>query len=273
MATIPVIQLTNIGTANVSGNWSLQPAQRNSILFNGDNPSFPRNVILDTSGLTISRPSQTPVQITMQTLINAAATANPNLTFAPEDVLDPSNLTVCNLGAAGFISNFFAETAITFQWQDSINAGTNWTNLSNAGVYSNVTTNTLNISNANTLNATWYRVIAMNAAGSTNSNFAVLTTVPDPTITLQPVSQPITHPAGCTFNIAALGLTSFSYQWQSNNGAGFSNATANASFPTVTTNSLFINTVTTNMANFQFRCLATDSAGTATSNAATLTVL
>lgn len=271
-ATIPVIQLTNIATTNSPGNWSPTPGQRMSILFNAGNPTFPRNIILDTSGILVSRPFQESVQIPISVLIAAAATANPNLTFPPLDVLDPANVTVNNLGNFSLTSNFYSEISETYQWQLSLNAGSNWANISANAVYNNVTTNALTVNNANGLSGDYFRVIAMNPAGSTNSNAAIVTTVPDPTIILQPVTQTITHPAACSFTIAALGLSSFSYQWQANNGAGFSNLSSNALYSGATSNSLYINTVT-GLNNYTYRCYAADTAGNTTSNIATLTVL
>lgn len=64
--------------------------------------------------------------------------------------------------------------AIGYQWQ--ANTGSGYANLSNAGVYSNVTTKTLSISNTTGLNAARYRVI-LTATGAANvtSNGALLT--------------------------------------------------------------------------------------------------
>lgn len=66
---------------------------------------------------------------------------------------------------------------IAYQWQ--ANTGSGMANLSNAGVYSNVTTATMSISNTNGLNAVSYRCfISVNSGTNTNtSSNAYLTVV------------------------------------------------------------------------------------------------
>lgn len=67
-----------------------------------------------------------------------------------------------------------ANAAVTVQWQ--ANTGSGYANLSNAGVYSNVTTATLSISNSTGLNAVRYRaVLSSSGATSVNSAGALLT--------------------------------------------------------------------------------------------------
>ena len=64
--------------------------------------------------------------------------------------------------------------SLTFQWQ--ILVSDTWTNLTNAGVYSTVTTATLNISNSTGLNGEQYRVrISATGADTVNSQAATLT--------------------------------------------------------------------------------------------------
>ncbi len=83
-----------------------------------------------------------------------------------------------------------------------------------------------------------------------------------PSITGQPASVTVTAPATATFSVTASGTAPLSYQWQKN-GAAISGATA-ASYTTPAT-STADNGAT-------FRCVVTNSAGSATSNNATLTV-
>lgn len=66
--------------------------------------------------------------------------------------------------------------SVTYQWQ--ANTGAGFSNLSNAGVYSNVATSTLSISNVGGLNAVQYRVnLAASGASNVTSSAAVLTVV------------------------------------------------------------------------------------------------
>lgn len=86
-----------------------------------------------------------------------------------------------------------------------------------------------------------------------------------PTITTQPGTQTVTVPATATFTVAASG-TGLSYQWQ-RNGVNIAGATA-SSFTTPATS------VSGGAANSgdTYRCVVTNSGGSATSTAATLTV-
>jgi hypothetical protein len=83
---------------------------------------------------------------------------------APSISGQPAASTACS-----GVSVSFTVTAtggsLTYQWQESANAGfTSPTNLTNTGVYSNVTTATLNISDNSALNGKYYRVVITNPA-------------------------------------------------------------------------------------------------------------
>ena len=82
-----------------------------------------------------------------------------------------------------------------------------------------------------------------------------------PVITTQPVSQAVVPGTKVDFTVAAAGTAPFSYQWQKN-GANLSGATGST---------YSIASATAADAG-QYRAVVTNSAGTATSSAATLTV-
>ena len=85
---------------------------------------------------------------------------------------NPANTAVCENAPASF--SITATNALTYQWQEDQGSGFN--NLSNSGVYSGVTTTTLNISAAAlSMNGYTYRCVASNGGGSTNSTAATLT--------------------------------------------------------------------------------------------------
>jgi Bacterial Ig-like domain (group 2)/Immunoglobulin domain len=85
---------------------------------------------------------------------------------------------------------------------------------------------------------------------------------PPPTISIQPQSQAVTAPATATFSVTAKGTAPLSYQW-SKNGTAISGATS-ASYTTPATTSADDGAM--------FTVVVTNSGGSATSNAATLTV-
>jgi len=83
-----------------------------------------------------------------------------------------------------------------------------------------------------------------------------------PSITMQPSSRTVAPGQSATFATAATGSTPLHYQWQKN-GAAISGATS-TSYTTPAT--------TTADSGSTFRVVVTDSAGSVTSNSATLTV-
>jgi hypothetical protein len=83
-----------------------------------------------------------------------------------------------------------------------------------------------------------------------------------PSITTQPTNQTVTAGLGATFSVAATGAGTLSYQWQKN-GTNISGATSTSYTTPVTT---------TGDNGEQFRVAVTNTAGTITSNTATLTV-
>ena len=91
-----------------------------------------------------------------------------NITVAnkPKITSQPSDQVVAVGGTAQFV--VAATGAVSFQWRKSSS------NLSNAGNYSGVSTNTLTITPAASADAALYDVVVTNAAGSTTSSTATL---------------------------------------------------------------------------------------------------
>ena len=68
-----------------------------------------------------------------------------------------------------------AYSSLTYQWQVSSDGGSTWSNLSNAGVYSGVSTATLTISNSTGLNGKKYRVVCGTNTANTNATSVAVT--------------------------------------------------------------------------------------------------
>ena len=110
-----------------------------------------------------------------------------------------------------------------------------------------------------------FAVVVSNSAGNVTSNSATLTVNPDPiapSITSQPASQTITAGQTARFSVNASGTAPLNYQWQKNGGA-ISGATSSS----YTTPAEAVSD-----SGAQFTAVVSNSAGTVTSNAATLTV-
>ena len=140
--------------------------------------------------------------------------------------------------------------------------GTNLGSLITVAPYS-TSWNTTGASNgAHTLSA-----IAKDGAGNSATSAGVAVTVNNvtataPTITAQPANQTVTAGQTATFTVVATGTVPLSYQWQKN-GASIAGATA-ASYTTPVT--------TTADSGANFAVVVSNTAGTVTSSAATLTV-
>ena len=104
--------------------------------------------------------------------------------------------------------------------------------------------------------------MTLNGGNITGVNFTDNAAAVAPTITTQPANQTVTAGQTATFAVVAAGTAPLGYQWQKN-GANITGATS-ASYTTATT--------TTADSGSTFRVVVSNSAGTVTSSAATLTV-
>lgn len=184
----------------------------------------------------------------------------------PAITTQPSSVTVCNGNPAVF-SVVASGLGLIYQWQQ--NTGSGYTNLSNGGIYSGVTTATLNLSSCGTaMNSYQYRCIVTSTicGGNTTSNNAVLTvnssTGASITIAAAP-SNNICAGTNVTFTAAVVnGGTSPMYQWKLN---GANVGTSSSAYSNSTLNNGDV-----------IQCILTSSAscvpGPVTSNSITMTV-
>lgn len=123
------------------------------------------------------------------------------------------------------------------------------------------TASTLTLGSVQNSDAGSYTVVVTNSAGSTTSNAAVLTVNSAPTITAHPLSQAAVVGADITLTVAAGGTPAPTYQWKKD-GVAISGATGS---------SLSLSTVQFGDAG-SYTVDVTNLAGSATSNAAVITV-
>ncbi len=120
---------------------------------------------------------------------------------------------------------------------------------------------------------TSYWVQVSNAGGAANSNTATITVVTAPTITTQPASQTVTVEQNAQFMVAASGTPAPTYQWQLLTNGVWSNLSNGAPYSGVNTATLTVSGPAAGLTGTQYRCVAANSVGSATSSAATLTVV
>ena len=189
---------------------------------------------------------------------NKAGSAASNLAYLhvrrrPWITTQPANQTVTAGQSATFSVVAAGPAPLNYQWNK------NGTAISGATSSSYTTPTTIFDNGAQ------FTVVISNAAGSVTSNAATLTVTASavaPTITAQPVNQAVTVGQAATFSVVAAGTVPLSYQWQKN-GGNITGATS-SSYTTPST--------TTSDSGSIFAVLVSNSAGTATSSAATLTV-
>jgi len=183
---------------------------------------------------------------------NAAALTVNALVIAPAITSQPVSRTV-NEGDAVLFSVSASGTApFTYQW------------MKNGASISGAASASHSIAAAALADAGSYSVRVTNSAGSVTSNTAALAVNPlviAPAITSQPVSRTVTEGSTVSFSVSASGTAPFTYQWMKN-GASISGATS-------ATHSIAAAALA-DAGSYSVR--VTNSAGSVTSNAATLTI-
>ena len=175
---------------------------------------------------------------------------------APTVVSAPSNQTVSIGQGATFTVVASGTGTIQYQWQK------NGVDINGARVATYFTPPTLASDTGSV-----FRVVVTTVGGAVTSASATLTVTGSgsgtaPSITSQPASATVTAGQTATFSVAASGTAPLSYQWQKN-GVNIASATG-ASYTTPPT--------TAADSGSSFKCVVSNSVGSAISNAATVTV-
>ena len=238
--------VTATGTAPLSYQWT-----KNGTNISGATASSyttPATVDADSNAVftvVISNSVGTVTSSSAMLTVNAAVVA-PTITTQPAD-------QTVNAGETATFLVTASGNSPNYQWRK------NGTNIPGATA-SSYTTPVTTIGD----NAAAFSVVVSNSAGGVTSNSATLTVNPAvvaPTISTQPAAQTVTVGQTATFSVTASG-TSPNYQWRKN-GTNISGATSS----TYTTPA----TVSADN-NAAFTVVVSNSAGTATSSSATLTV-
>jgi hypothetical protein len=234
------------GTAPLSYQWS-----KNGAVMSGatsSSYSTPPTTSLD-SGAQFT----VVVSNTAGTVTSAAATLTVNAApVAPTITAQPANQTVTAGQTASFTAVATGTAPLSYQWQK------NSVNIAGATAASYTTPATTMSDSGST-----FRVVVSNTAGAATSATATLTVnAVAPSITTQPISQTVTAGQTASFSVAATGTAPLSYQWN-RSGVAISGATS-ATYTTAAT--------TSSDNGAQFTVVVTNTAGSVTSSAATLTV-
>ncbi len=170
----------------------------------------------------------------------------------PSIISNPSSLSVLVGAPASFSVAATGTTPFTYQWRKGTTP------------IPGATSATYTIPNAQLSDAGSFDCVVTNSLGSATSSAATLTVnagAVAPTITVQPANQSISAGSGTSFSVTATGTAPLSYQWRKN-GTNITGATS----ATYTIASAALGDAGS------YSVVVTNSAGSATSNAATLTV-
>jgi hypothetical protein len=181
---------------------------------------------------------------------------------APVITTHPTSQTVAPGSTATFTAAATGNPTPMVQWQVSTDGGTSFSDISGA------TSTTYSFVAAASDHGKQFRAVFTNSAGSATTNAATLTIVGSgPAIVTHPTNQTVAPGTTATFTASATGSPTPSVQWQVsvNGGASFSDISG-------ATSTTYSFTATAADNGKQFRAVFTNTGGTATSNAATLTV-
>jgi len=191
----------------------------------------------------------------------------------------PVNLSTSNITTSGFTANWSApEVGVVTNYLLDVATDTLFANMVNG--YSGLSVPSTSTSQAITGLASgtkyFFRIRAdktsVTGTGAIFYSNAVTTLLALPVITKQPVGNSICAAASTKFFVAATSSLALSYQWQVNTGSGFTNITNGGIYSGATSDTLFLTNVTATQNGYSYRCVVSNSAGSANSTAATLTV-
>ncbi|MCB0699496.1 MAG: hypothetical protein KDC11_06580, partial [Chitinophagaceae bacterium] len=197
-------------------------------------------------------------------VVTAAATP-------PSITSNPPNRTVC--AGTGTTFTISASNATSYQWQYSSNGGSTYSNVPNSSPYSGVTSTTLTLSTTTTgMSGYRYRCIASGTGSPATSSHGTLTVNPTPSVSSHPSSTTVCEGASAFFSVTASNATGYQWQVSTNGGSTYTNVTNTGIYSGATTSTLGLSSVSTGITTYAYRCVVTNSCGSANSNPAVLTV-
>jgi hypothetical protein len=185
----------------------------------------------------------------------------------PRITSQPSNATVAPNATASFSASASGSPAPTVQWQVSTN-GKAWSNASGASSMSP----TYSFTAVPAESGSRYRAVFSNLFGNATTNAATLTVTggsTPPTITSQPSGQTVASNTTASFSAAASGSPTPTVQWEVSTDGGTTWSNTSGTSSTSTTYSF---TAQTSQNEYEYKAVFTNASGSATTNAATLTV-
>ncbi len=272
----PVVKHTITATAGANG--SISPSGKVEVVEGADQAfSITANEGYEIESLKVDGTAVSTATSYIFTNVRAAhtieATFKQKITVEKPSIgKQPQNVSV-KAGEQATFTVAATGTDLKYQWQIDRNDGKGFADIAGADRAS-YTTSAVD----KNCNGYKYQCVIRNSAGSVTTGTATLTVTEDVTPPVQPTvkkpgiskqPQNVSVKAGeqATFTVAATG-TDLKYQWQidRNDGKGFADI-AGADRASYTTSA-----VDKNCNGYKYQCVISNSAGSVTTNAATLTV-
>jgi hypothetical protein len=215
--------------------------------------------------------------------IGSATTDPSTLTvdFAPSVTINPTSTTIDTGSDASFTVAATGNPTPTVQWQVSTDGGGTFNNLTDTGIYSGSSTDTLTLTGA-TLAETGYEYQAVFSNTLHDAaDPSIATTTPAtlnvdiaPVVSASPTSVTINAGSNASFTSSATGTPAPTDQWQvsTDGGETFNNITDGGIYSGATTGTLSITGGTAGMNGYEYRTIFTNGGGTAATDPSTLTV-
>ncbi len=179
------------------------------------------------------------------------------ISAAPVVMLQPSNQSSCPGSTVSF--GAAASGSPTVQWQVSTDGGATWNDVPGA------TSATLTFTVQASQDGYQYHAVFTNPCGTATSNAAALSLKGTPVATTQPSNQVVCSGSSVSFSAAASGAPTIQWQVSTDSGTTWNNV-AGATSGTLSF------TAQASQNAYQYLAVFTNACGTATSNAAILTV-
>jgi hypothetical protein len=199
------------------------------------------------------------------TRFKAATTGSGTLIVqsVPSILTNPSSQTIVSGNSVTFTASASGYPTATVQWQVSTNGGKTFTNIAGA-TSASFTISAVTASQ----NGYEYRAVFTNSAGSATTSAATLTVQYAPSVTTNPKNTSVTAGTTATFTAAASSNPTATVQWQISTDGG----TTWTDITGATSTTLTLTHVSASMNGYKYRVVFTNSIGSATTTAATLTV-
>jgi hypothetical protein len=208
-------------------------------------------------------------------------TATLTVDVAPAVTTNPGSVTINPGSNTSFTVAATGNPLPTVQWQVSTDGGATFSNLTDTGIYTGVSTDVLTLTNATlTENGYEYQAVFSNtlfgasSPSTTTTTAATLTLSAAPVVGVEPTSATINAGGNATFLSSAIGSPTPTEQWQvsTDGGATFTNVTNGGVYSGATTTTLSISSGIAAMNGNEYRDVFTNGNGNTSTNPATLTV-